>query len=46
MGGGTSFSMSLDGKSYNESEIIKRIEEQEKQKILKNNNFLDLKLYK
>jgi GLPGLI family protein len=45
-GSGSEFTITMDGKSYSESEILKRIEENEKEKIAKNNNFLDLQLYK
>lgn len=38
--------ITFDGKSYSESEILREIEKREKEKYKKINNFLDLELYK
>lgn len=39
-------SITFDGKTYSESEILREIEKREKEKYKKINNFLDLELYK
>lgn len=40
-----SVKMMLDGKAYNNEEMIRQIEKVERQKLLKENNYLDLELY-
>ena len=39
-------SMSFDGKSFSQNDVIRDIEKTEYEKIKKNNNFIELDLYK
>ena len=38
--------MSFDGKSFSQNDVIRDIEKTEYEKIKKNNNFIELDLYK
>ncbi|KQS91790.1 hypothetical protein ASG21_04845 [Chryseobacterium sp. Leaf394] len=43
---GYNMSVTMDGKSYSEVELLREIEKREKEKLEKINNFLDLELYR